>query len=90
LISATSVWVLPCSSRRWPRRSVESFDTFGIVESDLIDPRMTRNRLMRPANGSAIVFQTKTAVGPDSLTWIVVSAPALSAALITRSAAAGR
>ena len=63
---------------------------FAIVESDLIDPRMTRNRLIRPANGSAIVFQTKTAVGPVSLTWKDASAPALSAALTVRSEAAGR
>ena len=61
-----------------------------MVESDLIDPRMTRNRLMRPANGSAIVFHTNTAVGPLSLTWNDVSAPALSVALIVRSEAAGR
>jgi hypothetical protein len=61
-----------------------------MVESDLIEPRITRNRLMRPAKGSAIVFQTNTAVGPLSLTWKLVSAPALSAALTRRSEAAGR
>ena len=31
---------------------------------------------MRPAKGSAIVFQTNTAVGPLSLTWNDVAAPA--------------
>ena len=37
--------------------------TFCTVESALTTPEMTRNIVMRPANGSAIVFHTNTAAG---------------------------
>ena len=61
--SATLVGVFPCSSVRWPNRSGVSLEMFCTVESAFTEPEMTRNIVMRPANGSATVFQTKTAAG---------------------------
>ena len=37
-----------------------------MVESALSAPAATRNIVMRPANGSAMVFQTKAAGGAPS------------------------
>ena len=39
---------------------------FCTVESALTTPVMTRNIVIRPANGSATVFHTNTAAGPLS------------------------
>ena len=66
LISGTSVCVFPCSSTRWPSRSGVSLIRLYTVVSALSDPLITRNMLMRPANGSATVFHTNAAYGPLS------------------------
>ena len=59
LISGTFVCVLPCSSIRWPEPLGASFVLLwhGRVGLDR-RPDTTRNIVMRPANGSAIVFHT--------------------------------
>ncbi len=36
-------------------------------------PEITRNSVIRPAKGSATVFQTKAASGPESAAWVRVS-----------------
>ena len=56
--SGTCVCVLPCSASRWPSRSGASVVTLVTVESDFSVPVTTRSMVMRPANGSAIVFHT--------------------------------
>ena len=65
--SGTCVWVLPCSTSRWPRRSLESRVWLWTAVSDLSVPPMIRSMVMRPAKGSAMVFQTNAAYGPASL-----------------------
>src|SRR5262245_10333640 len=89
-ISGRGVCVLPWSSCRVPRRSETSLVRFCTVESDFSDPETTRNIEMRPANGSAIVFQTNADAGALSSALISTSAPDLSAALNGRSAGEGR
>jgi len=42
-------------------------------------PDITRNMVIRPANGSATVFQTKAAYGSDSEAVIATSSPPFSA-----------
>ena len=66
LSSGTVVCVLPWSSTRWPRRSGASLVLLCTVESALNVPDTTRNIVMRPANGSAIVFQTNADAGAFS------------------------
>ena len=61
LSSVTVVGVLPCMTLRWPMRSPVSRVRLWTVVSDLSVPVMTRNRVMRPANGSATVFHTNAA-----------------------------
>ena len=64
--SGTFVCVFPCSSTTWPRRSGVSRVLLCTVESVLSTPDMTRNIVMRPANGSAMVFQTNAEAAPLS------------------------
>ena len=66
MISGTLVCVFPCSSMRWPSRSGVSLVRFCTVESAFSVPEMTRNIVIRPANGSATVFQTNAAAGEVS------------------------
>ncbi len=73
LISGTLLCVLPWSSTTWPRRSLTSLVTLCSVESALIVPETTRNIVMRPAKGSATVFQTNAALDPLSVLAIVAS-----------------
>ena len=63
---------------------------FCTVESALTVPEMTRNIVMRPANGSAIVFHTKTAAGAvsDAFT-ATASSDAFAVAANGRSAGDG-
>ena len=63
MISGTFVGVLPCISIRWPSRSGASLVLLCTVESAFSTPETTRNIVMRPANGSAIVFQTNADSG---------------------------
>ena len=56
--SGTCVWVLPWRAIRWPSRSAESCVKLCTVVSDFSVPDTTRSIVMRPANGSAIVFHT--------------------------------
>ena len=67
LISGTFVCVLPCSSEQMaePLGRVPA-SALCTVESALSVPESTRNIVMRPANGSATVFQTNAATGPAS------------------------
>ncbi len=90
LISGTVVGVLPCSSMRLPRRSTPSFVLFCTVESDLSAPETTRNIVIRPAKGSAMVFQTNAATGSFSLAARATLAPSLPMPLNGRSAGEGR
>ena len=77
LISGTFVCVLPCSSVTCPSRSWLSRVLLWIVESALIVPVITRNIVMRPAKGSAMVFQTKASGGCLSSAAHATSLPAL-------------
>ena len=52
-----------------------SLVTLCTVESALSVPETTRNIVMRPANGSATVFQTKAAAGPASDVCTATSSP---------------
>ena len=61
--SGTVVGVLPCMTLRWPMRSPASRVRLWTLVSDLSVPVMTRNKVMRPANGSATVFHTKAVQG---------------------------
>ena len=89
-ISGTFVGVFPCSSVRWPSRSGDSRVMFWIVESAFTVPEMTRNIVMRPANGSATVFQTKTAAGDVSEAFTATpSSDPLAVAVNGRSAGEG-
>ena len=65
--SGTVVGVLPCITVRWPIRSVMSRVRLWTLVSALSVPVMTRNSVMRPAKGSATVFQTKAAYGSAAL-----------------------
>ncbi len=78
--SGTCVWVLPCSASRWPSRSGVSRVTLCTVVSDLNVPATTRSMVMRPANGSAMVFHTNAACGALSAGVTAVSAPSLAVA----------
>ena len=73
--SGTFVCVLPWSSTTWPRRSGVSRVLLCTVESVFSTPDMTRNIVMRPANGSAIVFQTNADAGPFSENGRSISSP---------------
>ncbi len=52
--------------------------TLCTVESDFSVPDTTLKRVMRPANGSATVFQTKAAAGPVSAAAMVTSSSPLA------------
>src|SRR2546429_9871932 len=90
LISGMLVWVFPCSSSRWPKRSAVSRVLLWQFESALSEPDPTRNIVMRPANGSAIVFHTKAAAGRFSSAARLLSPPSLVIGLNGRSAGEGR
>ena len=64
--SGTFVCVLPWSRTTWPSRSAVSRVLLWTVESVLSEPLMTRNMVMRPVKGSAMVFQTNADVVPVS------------------------
>src|SRR5262245_44522439 len=85
LISGTFAGVLPCWSCRCPRRSGTSLVLLWTVESALTTPDTTRNIVIRPANGSATVFQTNTDAGDFSSAFRSCSAPLLSRPLNGRS-----
>ena len=89
LTSGTFAGVLPCISIRWPSRSGASFVLLWTVESAFSAPETTRNIVMRPANGSAIVFHTKTASGCFSSAARVVAAPSFATAAKGRSTGDG-
>ena len=57
--SGTCVCVLPCSTSRWPSRSGASRVRLWTVVSDSSEPETTLSIVIRPANGSAIVFHTR-------------------------------
>ena len=59
------------------------------VESDFRTPDTTRNIVIRPANGSATVFQTNAETGAFSSAVRSCSAPPLSMPLNGRSAGDG-
>ncbi len=88
LISGTVVWFFPCSSTRLPSRSAVSRVTLCTVESDLSVPDITRNIVMRPANGSATVFQTNAASGAESAALSGAASPP-SASTTAKSRSAG-
>ena len=89
-ISGTLVGVLPCSSVRWPSRSGVSRVMFCTVESAFTVPEMTRNIVMRPANGSATVFHTKTRPAPLSAAFTAtLSSDPFAVAVNGRSAGDG-
>ena len=90
LISGTFAGVLPCISIRWPSRSGASLVLLTTVESALTTPETTRNIVIRPANGSAIVFHTNADSGPFSSAMRATAAPALSIPANGRSAGDGR
>src|SRR5262249_58175021 len=90
LISGTLVCVLPCRSRRWPKRSCVSRVLLAQFESAFNEPDTTRNIVIRPANGSATVFQTNAAAGALSSAARGVSAPSLPMPRNGRSAGDGR
>ena len=81
LISGTFVCVLPWSSATWPSRSCVSRVLLWMVESALMVPATTRNIVMRPANGSAMVFHTKACAGFLSSAGHATSSPLLSTPL---------
>ena len=64
--SVTPCWVLPCITVSAPSRSLQSRVALCADESDRSVPAATRNIVMRPANGSAMVFQTNAAGGASS------------------------
>ena len=89
LSSGTCVWVLPCRTSRWPKRSELSRVWLCTVVSDFSVPAITRSIVMRPANGSAIVFQTNAMYGAVSDALIAVSSPLSVSAGKSRSAGDG-
>jgi hypothetical protein len=62
---------------------------FCTVESDFSAPEMTRNIVMRPANGSATVFHTNAAGAPDSAVGTSMSSPSAVRAFSGRSSGDG-
>ena len=90
LISGTLVCVLPCSSSEMAEPFGRSRVLLWKVESAFSVPETTRNIVIRPANGSAIVFQTNAAAGAFSSASRVTSSPLLSTPLNGRSAGDGR
>ena len=76
---------------RLPSRSGDPFVAFCTVSSDASAPAATRNSVIRPANGSAIVFHTNAAAGPlSSASYDTDSPLSRATAGNGRSAADGR
>ena len=66
-ISVSFVCSLPCITISAPKRSFECARMLVSVASPFIAPESTRNTLMRPAKGSAIVLKTNAAVPSPSI-----------------------
>ena len=66
LTRSTAVCVLPCMSASPPSRSAPSRVTLWTPWSAVSAPDATRNSVMRPAKGSAIVFHTKAAAAASA------------------------
>ena len=64
--SGTCACSLPCTSSSWPRRSFACARALTTFASLFSVPLSTRNTLIRPAKGSAIVLKTNAAVPSPS------------------------
>ena len=89
LSSGTCACVFPCSTSRCPRRSDPSLVRLWTVASDFSVPVTTRSMVMRPANGSAIVFQTNAVYGAAGSALMPVGDPSSASAGNSRSAGDG-
>ena len=73
--SGTCVCVFPCRTSKWPNRSALSRVWLWTLLSCFNVPEITRSIVMRPANGSAMVFQTNAVYGGLSDALIVLASP---------------
>ena len=62
--SPTVTWSLPFMANTWPTRSSVLRVALCSEESGRTRPEYTRNRLMRPTNGSDTVLNTRAVSGP--------------------------